>query len=138
MALGHKSIMQHPNEINPKLNAAEAAAIVARWLKSHDLFDVDIDEQPVLDDDTWRVLIRPNGGQVRNGQEYVAFVDSESGIVTSNLSIDELRRAAVREGRTIWDRIEESINQVPTEVWETMPTDGAEQHDHYVYGSPKK
>jgi len=34
--------------------------------------------------------------------------------------------------------IEELIADIPQEVLDTMPTDGAEQHDHYVYGSPKR
>lgn len=38
----------------------------------------------------------------------------------------------------LWDRIEERVAQVPEEVWEEIPTDGAEQHDHYLYGSPKR
>ena len=39
---------------------------------------------------------------------------------------------------SLWDRIEERVAQVPDEVWEQMPTDGAEQHDHYLYGAPKR
>ena len=27
---------------------------------------------------------------------------------------------------------------LPDEVWERMPVDGAEQHDHYLYGVPKR
>ena len=33
--------------------------------------------------------------------------------------------------------IEELISDIPQEVLDTMPTDGAEQHDHYLYDSPK-
>lgn len=39
---------------------------------------------------------------------------------------------------TLWDRIEQRVAQVPEEVWEEIPTDGAEQHDHYLYGAPKR
>ena len=39
---------------------------------------------------------------------------------------------------TLWDRIEQRVAQVPEEVWDEIPTDGAEQHDHYLYGSPKR
>ncbi len=41
-------------------------------------------------------------------------------------------------GKTLWEKIDERIKQVPSEVWESIPTDGAEQHDHYLYGAPKK
>jgi hypothetical protein len=38
----------------------------------------------------------------------------------------------------IWEKISEITAQVPDEVWERIPTDGAVQHDHYLYGTPKK
>jgi len=40
--------------------------------------------------------------------------------------------------KTIWDEIREIVKDVPDEVWDSMPTDGALQHDHYLYGTPKK
>ena len=40
--------------------------------------------------------------------------------------------------QTIWEKIRERASEVPDEVWEQMPVDGAEQHDHYLYGTPKK
>jgi hypothetical protein len=39
---------------------------------------------------------------------------------------------------TIWEKIEKRIEQASPEVWNKMPADGAEQHDHYLYGAPKK
>jgi putative addiction module CopG family antidote len=33
----------------------------------------------------------------------------------------------------------EAIRQeVPKEEWDRLPVDGAEQHDHYIYGLPKQ
>jgi hypothetical protein len=40
--------------------------------------------------------------------------------------------------KPFWQFIEELIADIPQEVLDTMPTDGAEQHDHYIYGSPKR
>jgi hypothetical protein len=40
--------------------------------------------------------------------------------------------------RPIWEIITELSAQVPMEEWEKLPSDGAEQHDHYLYGSPKR
>jgi hypothetical protein len=40
--------------------------------------------------------------------------------------------------RPLWEIAEEISSQVPLEEWEKLPSDGAEQHDHYLYGSPKK
>jgi len=31
-----------------------------------------------------------------------------------------------------------SMRDVPPEIMATMPRDGASQHDHYIYGWPKK
>lgn len=40
--------------------------------------------------------------------------------------------------RPIWEIITELSAEVPMEEWAKLPTDGAEQHDHYLYGSPKR
>ncbi len=40
--------------------------------------------------------------------------------------------------RTIWDYVDEQINQLPDDAWEDSPTDGASQHDHYLCGTPKR
>jgi hypothetical protein len=32
----------------------------------------------------------------------------------------------------------DSMRKVPPEIMATMPKDGASQHDHYLYGWPKK
>ena len=40
--------------------------------------------------------------------------------------------------KTLWDAIQDIVKDVPGDVWERLPTDGSEQHDHYLYGSPKK
>jgi hypothetical protein len=38
----------------------------------------------------------------------------------------------------IWEKLIEIANQVPEEEIADQPTDLAEQHDHYIYGTPKK
>ncbi len=40
--------------------------------------------------------------------------------------------------KSMWAEVREIMQDMPEEVWEQMPRDGAEQHDHYLYGSPKK
>jgi len=40
--------------------------------------------------------------------------------------------------RHIADLIVENMRDVPPEIMATMPRDGASQHDHYIYGWPKK
>lgn len=39
---------------------------------------------------------------------------------------------------TIWEKIRARAKNIPDDVWEKMPEDGSEQHDHYLYGVPKK
>jgi antitoxin component of MazEF toxin-antitoxin module len=36
------------------------------------------------------------------------------------------------------EQILELARQAPQEVWDRLPTDGASQHDHYIYGTPKR
>jgi hypothetical protein len=40
--------------------------------------------------------------------------------------------------RPIAEVIAERMNSVPPEVFERLPRDGASEHDHYLYGSPKR
>jgi hypothetical protein len=40
--------------------------------------------------------------------------------------------------KTIWEKIRERMAEVPDEEWENVPTDGSYQHDHYLYGTPKR
>ena len=45
---------------------------------------------------------------------------------------------ASRPRRHIADVICENMQDVPPEIMAAMPQDGASQHDHYIYGWPKK
>ena len=45
---------------------------------------------------------------------------------------------AVQDGRPIWELIEEDNRTIPPEVWDDLPADLAIQHDHYLYGTPKR
>ena len=40
--------------------------------------------------------------------------------------------------KTIWEEIDEIVSEVPPEAWDEVPPDGSLNHDHYLYGSPKK
>ena len=46
--------------------------------------------------------------------------------------------AQPRARRHIGDVIRERMSKVPPEIVATMPKDGAAQHDHYIYGLPKR
>ena len=34
--------------------------------------------------------------------------------------------------------IQELVSDIPPDILATLPVDGAEQHDHYIYGTPKR
>ena len=44
----------------------------------------------------------------------------------------------VRPLQTAADIVLSHMRNVPPEIMATMPTDGASQHDHYIYGWPKR
>src|SRR3954466_6793977 len=50
----------------------------------------------------------------------------------------EASEAAPKAHKTIWEEIEEITAGVPDEEFLKLPVDGAEQHDHYIYGTPKR
>ncbi|MBV9210685.1 MAG: hypothetical protein JOZ52_08655 [Acidobacteria bacterium] len=45
---------------------------------------------------------------------------------------------AATASNSIWEEIDEITAGVSEEAWERVPVDGSEQHDHYLYGAPKK
>jgi Arc/MetJ-type ribon-helix-helix transcriptional regulator len=46
--------------------------------------------------------------------------------------------ATDQEHKPVWERILERTAAIPDEEWDKLPTDLAEQHDHYLYGTPKR
>ena len=40
--------------------------------------------------------------------------------------------------KPIWEVADELRKSVPPEEWAKVPVDGAAQHDHYIYGTPKR
>ena len=60
-------------------------------------------------------------------REVLEFIDNLGELPSSKL-----------DDRPIWEVIAEISASVPDEEWAKLPADGAEQHDHYLYGSPKK
>jgi hypothetical protein len=43
-----------------------------------------------------------------------------------------------RDSRSVWDIFAESRKRVPAEEFAKLPRDGADEHDHYLYGHPKR
>ncbi len=40
--------------------------------------------------------------------------------------------------KPIWEVASEIRKSIPDVEWAKLPRDGAEQHDHYIYGTPKR
>jgi Arc/MetJ-type ribon-helix-helix transcriptional regulator len=40
--------------------------------------------------------------------------------------------------KPIWEVAADIRNSIPPEEWAKLPVDGADQHDHYIYGTPKR
>ncbi|MDQ3635561.1 MAG: hypothetical protein M3405_13785 [Acidobacteriota bacterium] len=40
--------------------------------------------------------------------------------------------------KKIWEKIDEIVKDIPEKSFQGMPTDGSLNHDHYLYGSPKR
>jgi hypothetical protein len=47
--------------------------------------------------------------------------------------IESLRRS--QSTSVLFGQIDESIRSVSDDDWEEVPSDGAERHDHYIYGT---
>lgn len=46
--------------------------------------------------------------------------------------------AAPRDGRSLLEKIAAITASIPPEEWEKVPSDLAQNHDHYLYGAPKR
>ena len=62
-------------------------------------------------------------------QDLLTIIDEFLGQTTEAHSAD---------ARPIWEIFEGLSQQVTFEEWSKLPADGAEQHDHYLYGAPKR
>lgn len=58
-----------------------------------------------------------------------------------NMKTSEREHSAASSSRPqkhIWDIAEELFGEIPDEELAQLPPDGAAQHDHYIYGLPKR
>ncbi|MGZ3472366.1 MAG: ribbon-helix-helix domain-containing protein [Isosphaeraceae bacterium] len=77
--------------------------------------------------------------QVRTGR-----FPSEAAVLEEALALLKRRERgpvqhkAPKGTRPIGKIIDELMSDVPNDVLDRHPVDGAEQHDHYIYGLPKR
>jgi hypothetical protein len=50
----------------------------------------------------------------------------------------KLSKQEVETEIPIWESFTNFAQSLPPEVLDRLPTDGAANHDHYLYGSPKQ
>ncbi len=69
--------------------------------------------------------------------DYVLHLIAEVRRLRKALGEEALERQA--EGaKPIWEEIVELMQDVPEEEWASLPSDGSENLDHYLYGAPKR
>lgn len=51
--------------------------------------------------------------------------------------IESLRQTS-QSFRSIEEKIDAIVDEVPDDIWKNVPADRAEQYDHYIYGAPKQ
>ena len=64
-------------------------------------------------------------------------ITKENKYLGISISPEELVRRKQAD-KPVWQMVLELMKDVPKEEIDNLPTDGSEEHDHYVYGSPKK
>lgn len=62
------------------------------------------------------------------------------GVSAEDYARQVLERELGNEGtpEPFWKAFTRRIHALPAEAFERLPTDGASEHDHYLYGSPKR
>ncbi|MDX2212733.1 MAG: hypothetical protein SFY66_05530 [Oculatellaceae cyanobacterium bins.114] len=76
------------------------------------------------------------GSQVQ-GDSFEIVVDALKPIIGSFLKAQEGRFTSTTD-RPIWEIAQEITSDMTEEEIRQLPSDGAEQHDHYIYGIPKR
>lgn len=113
---------------------AQLAAEIARLIGEHKLTDAEAGE---------RLGVSPADiAGLRAGEQARFSIDALVGLLNV---FDQHVTVAVAptsseatDGRPIWEQIAEIVAQVPPEEWEKLPADLAANHDHYLYGTPKR
>ena len=59
-------------------------------------------------------------------------------ILDRELDQQQVNLSAEAAERPIWEVITDLMKDVPDEVFDRLPKDGASQVDHYIYGLPKR
>lgn len=113
---------------------AELAADIARIFAEQQLADSQASQQLTLTEGEVR--------RIRTGQVADFVIDHLISILNrlnQQVTLSVVPEPAPKtDSRPIWEVIAERAAAIPPEEWEKLPTDLAENHDHYLYGTPKR
>jgi hypothetical protein len=74
-----------------------------------------------------------------DNQEAALKAKAQAQGVTAEQYVAQILNRDLEEGsEPFWKAFTRSIQALPDEIFEHLPTDGASEHDHYLYGSPKR
>ena len=79
--------------------------------------------------------------EVRSGRFSSEEAVLEEALILLKLRVQQQPLTEVPEAagdRPIGAIIDDLMSDLPEEVLERLPEDGAAQHDHYIYGTPKR
>ena len=88
----------------------------------------------------WEPFIRSELESGRYGSEDEVVEEALGLLLRKSESEDAETSSASSsiEPKPSWMRVLENMQDLPDEVFDRIPTDSAEQHDHYLYGTPKR
>jgi len=88
--------------------------------------------------ENWRRFVREEVETGRFPSE-AAVVEEALGLLKRREDDHAESKAGNGAGRkSIGEIIDEFMSDLPEDVLERLPADGAAQHDHYIYGTPKR
>lgn len=71
-------------------------------------------------------------------EQFLASLKDEEVKEVLNFVKDSRRAKKSKKEKSISDMFEELSSELPLENWQELRVDGAENHDHYLYGAHKK
>jgi hypothetical protein len=77
-------------------------------------------------------------GLLAQAQESGLSLEAFAERVLSECARGALPAGSVVETEPFWKSFTLQVHALPDAVFERLPEDGASEHDHYLYGAPKK
>ena len=91
--------------------------------------------QPELED---LIRQRMESGAFRSVEDFLMHALIPAVPTAGDLELPRSSPAENADERPFWEVITERMKNVPDEVFDRLPEDGASQVDHYIYGHPKR